>query len=230
MLARSSGSPALPRPSNTAGRFGVCSFIHLTVIAGFMRRASAMFRPHGLSPAPTSPTCAGSSRPTRRSCRSWSGSARSIPRSVIPRLCLIGFLLSLQVKSRLEMAEHEPEALKDELWRRREPRLAAPYFKRAVDAKDHAFDRERGAPIPLSWLKSHGRSLEATMINADHSSVAMSSPWPVNRLARKPTSKKTSSSAKTRSRLISASCRTIELCSPRQCSTFKSDMALVIEH
>src|SRR5262249_14975713 len=27
------------------------------------------------------------------------------------------------------------------------------------EAKDHAFDRERGEDIPASWLKSHGRSL-----------------------------------------------------------------------
>lgn len=47
----------------------------------------------------------------------------------------------------------------DELWRRREPRSAAPYFKRAIDAKDHAFDRERDEKVPASWLKSHGRSL-----------------------------------------------------------------------
>jgi hypothetical protein len=57
------------------------------------------------------------------------------------------------------MAVEEPEALTSELWRRRDPRPAAPYFKRAEDAKDHAFDRERGGPIPSSWLKSHGRSL-----------------------------------------------------------------------
>src|SRR5271165_255760 len=40
-LAHSSGSPALRRPSNTAGRLGECSFIHLTVIARLRRRASA---------------------------------------------------------------------------------------------------------------------------------------------------------------------------------------------
>ena len=57
------------------------------------------------------------------------------------------------------MAKDEPEALTHELWRRREPRPAAPYFKRPIDAKDHAFDRERGNEIPASWLKSHGRSL-----------------------------------------------------------------------
>jgi hypothetical protein len=39
-----------------------------------------------------------------------------------------------------------------------EPKLA-PYFKRAIDAKDHDFDRERDEPVPASWLKSHGRSL-----------------------------------------------------------------------
>src|SRR5271166_125676 len=70
-----------------------------------------------------------------------------------------GFLLSLQAKSRIEMAKEEPEALSHELWRRREPRPAAPYYKRPSEAKDHAFDRERGGSIPASWLKSHGRSL-----------------------------------------------------------------------
>ena len=70
-----------------------------------------------------------------------------------------GFLLSLQAKSLLEMAKDDPEALSHELWRRREPRPAAPYFKRAIDAKDHAFDRERDEKLPASWLKSHGRSL-----------------------------------------------------------------------
>ena len=67
------------------------------------------------------------------------------------------FLLSLQAKSRLEMAKDDPEALSHELWQRREPRPAAPYLKRAIDAKDHAFDRERDVKIPASWLKSHGR-------------------------------------------------------------------------
>jgi hypothetical protein len=57
------------------------------------------------------------------------------------------------------MAKDEPDALSHELWRRREPRPAAPYFKRPSEAKDHAFDRERGDAIPASWLKSHARSL-----------------------------------------------------------------------
>ena len=42
----------------------------------------------------------------------------------------------------------ESSALSHELWRRREPRPAAPYFKRPSEAKDHAFDRERGGAIP----------------------------------------------------------------------------------
>ena len=37
----SSGSPALRRPSNTGGRFGVCAINHLTVSLGLRRRASA---------------------------------------------------------------------------------------------------------------------------------------------------------------------------------------------
>ncbi|MGD9658359.1 MAG: hypothetical protein AB7U61_12125, partial [Methylocystis sp.] len=75
------------------------------------------------------------------------------------RVFPFGFLLSLQAKSRLEMQVTDPGALSDELWQRREPRPAAPYFKRALGAKDRAFDRERDKPIPPAWLKSHGRSL-----------------------------------------------------------------------
>ena len=45
----SSGSPTFRRPSNTAGRFGVCSFIHLIVIAG-LRRALPP-RPPSLPPS-----------------------------------------------------------------------------------------------------------------------------------------------------------------------------------
>jgi hypothetical protein len=75
------------------------------------------------------------------------------------RVFPFGFLLSLQAKSRMEMAKDEPDALSHELWRRREPRAAAPYFKKPNEAKDHAFDRERGGDIPASWLKSHARSL-----------------------------------------------------------------------
>ncbi len=48
--AHSSGRPALRRPSNTAGRFGVWSFIHLIVIAGLRRRASATCGPNGEPP------------------------------------------------------------------------------------------------------------------------------------------------------------------------------------
>jgi hypothetical protein len=75
------------------------------------------------------------------------------------RVFPFGFLLSLQAKSRPQMAKDEPEALSNELWRRRDPRPAAPYFKRATEAAEHAFDRERGSEVPASWLMSHGRSL-----------------------------------------------------------------------
>ena len=57
------------------------------------------------------------------------------------------------------MAKDDPDALSHELWNRREPRPAAPYFKDPSEAKNHAFDRERSDAIPVSWLKSHARSL-----------------------------------------------------------------------
>ena len=88
--------------------------------------------------------------------------------SVLP----FGFLLSPQAKSRLEMAKDDPEALSHELWRRREPRPAAPYFKRTIDAKDHAFDRERDVKIPASWLKSYGRSLIRYHLHRETKSAA----------------------------------------------------------
>jgi hypothetical protein len=75
------------------------------------------------------------------------------------RIFPFGFLVTLHAKSRMEMAKEDPEELSHELWRRREPRPAAPYFKRAIEAKDHAFDRDRCDKVPGSWLKSHGRSL-----------------------------------------------------------------------
>jgi hypothetical protein len=75
------------------------------------------------------------------------------------RVFPFGFLLSLQAKSPMEMAKDQPEALSHELWRRREPSPAAPYFKDLMEAKDHAFDKQLGAAIPASWLKSHARSL-----------------------------------------------------------------------
>jgi hypothetical protein len=67
------------------------------------------------------------------------------------RIFPFGFLLSLQAKSRVEMAKDDPEVLSHELWRRREPRPAAPYFKRSIDAKDHAFDRERD--VKVRWFR-----------------------------------------------------------------------------
>ena len=70
-----------------------------------------------------------------------------------------GFLLSLQAKSPIEMAADNPETPVQELGHLRQTRPAAPYFKKAEDAKAHAFDRETGEPVPPSWLKSHARSL-----------------------------------------------------------------------
>lgn len=40
-LLHSSGNPALRKPSNTCGRFGVCAIIHLMVSLGKIPRASA---------------------------------------------------------------------------------------------------------------------------------------------------------------------------------------------
>jgi hypothetical protein len=75
------------------------------------------------------------------------------------RIFPFGFLLSLQSKSRMEMAKDEPEALANPLWQRRDPRPASPYFRDLRQAADHAFDRERDETIPESWLKSLARSL-----------------------------------------------------------------------
>ena len=70
-----------------------------------------------------------------------------------------GFLLLLQAKSRIEMAKEEPEALSDELWRRRLPCPAAPYYKRPSEAKDAAAARRRCATSPLgATIPKGGRS------------------------------------------------------------------------
>jgi hypothetical protein len=112
------------------------------------------------------------------------------------RIFPFGFLLSLQAKSRIEMAKDEPEALKSELWRRREPRPAAPYFKRAEETKDYLFDRERGGPIQASWLKSHGRSLiryhlhtESKFVGGDYDQRGVLQRRHVHALARRPIGK-----------------------------------------
>lgn len=72
------------------------------------------------------------------------------------------FLLSLQAKSRVEMAASDAGALKsDPLWHKREPHPAAPYDKVIKKAITDAFDRDISEPthIPRSWLKSYARSL-----------------------------------------------------------------------
>lgn len=71
------------------------------------------------------------------------------------------FLLSLQVKSRLDMAKSDMAALRDPLWFRREPRPAAPYSDSERQTFENVFDRDisQFTRIPVSWLKSYARSL-----------------------------------------------------------------------
>jgi hypothetical protein len=71
------------------------------------------------------------------------------------------FLLSLQAKSRPDMASSDMAALSDPLWYRREPRPAAPYSSDVEQASKSAFDRDKRelTRIPDSWLKSYARSL-----------------------------------------------------------------------
>jgi hypothetical protein len=72
------------------------------------------------------------------------------------------FLLSLQAKSRMEMAASDMAALKsDPLWHKREPHPAAPYSTDIKKALANAFDRSRPEPthVPEAWLKSYARSL-----------------------------------------------------------------------
>ena len=71
------------------------------------------------------------------------------------------FLLVLQAKSKVELAKVDPAALSSPAWTKRHPRPAAPYFKTATLAAPYAFDRDdkKGAPVPIAWLKTHGRSL-----------------------------------------------------------------------
>jgi len=72
------------------------------------------------------------------------------------------FLLSLQSKSRLEMASADMAALANHpLWKGREPHPAAPYHKKVGQAIKQVFDRTvpELSSIPKKWLKSYGRSL-----------------------------------------------------------------------
>lgn len=77
------------------------------------------------------------------------------------RIGPFNFLLVMQAKSKIEMAQVDPAALSTSAWLRRHPRPAAPYFKTATLAAPYAFDRDdrSGAPVPVAWLKTHGRSL-----------------------------------------------------------------------
>ena len=71
------------------------------------------------------------------------------------------FLLVMQAKSNNEMQIADPAALSSPSWKSRRPKPAAPYFKTAALAAPFAFDRDdkNGAPVPIAWLKTHGRSL-----------------------------------------------------------------------
>jgi hypothetical protein len=73
------------------------------------------------------------------------------------------FLLSLQAKSRLEMASADMAALTSNcLWKgSREPHPAAPYDRIVARAVKQAFDRTETepTPVPRKWLKSYGRAL-----------------------------------------------------------------------
>lgn len=71
------------------------------------------------------------------------------------------FLLVMQAKSNNKMQIADPAALLLPSWKGRRPKPAAPYFKTAALAAPFAFDRDNknGAPVPIAWLKTHGRSL-----------------------------------------------------------------------
>ncbi len=83
------------------------------------------------------------------------------PKSYAEQVKPFNFLLSLQIKSRLEMATSDMAALRDPLWFRREPRPAAPYSDDQGKAFENVFDRDKPqfTRIPASWLKSYARSL-----------------------------------------------------------------------
>jgi hypothetical protein len=83
--------------------------------------------------------------------------ARPYPDQVKP----FNFLLSLEIKSKMEMANTDMAALSDPLWFRREPRPAAPYSDGKALTFENAFDRDKPefTPIPASWLKTYARSL-----------------------------------------------------------------------
>jgi hypothetical protein len=69
------------------------------------------------------------------------------------------FLLSFQVKSRIEMAAVDPDALSSPAWRRRHPNPASRYSSDLLKDRPPVFDRKTGEPIPRSWLKSYGRTV-----------------------------------------------------------------------
>jgi hypothetical protein len=91
------------------------------------------------------------------------------PKPYVEQVKPFNFLLSLQIKSRLEMARDDMQALHGPLWTRREPQPAAPHFDDIRKAELHAFDRgkQEFSPIPAHWLKSHARSLTRYHMHAE---------------------------------------------------------------
>ncbi len=83
------------------------------------------------------------------------------PKPYVEQVKPFNFLLSLQIKSKPEMAKSNMDALRDPLWFRREPRPAAPYSGGERQTFENAFDRDKPqfTRIPVSWLKSYARSL-----------------------------------------------------------------------
>jgi hypothetical protein len=83
------------------------------------------------------------------------------PKPYVKQVKPLNFLLSLQAKSRLDMAKTNMAALRDPLWSRREPRPAAPYSDSERQTFENVFDRDisQFTRIPASWLKSYARSL-----------------------------------------------------------------------
>jgi Helix-turn-helix len=82
-------------------------------------------------------------------------------KSYVEQVKPFNFLLSLEIKSKLDMAKCDMAALRDPLWYRRVPRPAAPYGDGDLKTFENAFDRDKPefTRIPVSWLKSYARSL-----------------------------------------------------------------------
>ena len=78
------------------------------------------------------------------------------------------FLLSYQAKSRIEMAQVDPEALRTAAWRNRTPKPASRYQRDLSGSLPPVFDRVSGEPVPQAWLKTYRRSLVRHHLHAEH--------------------------------------------------------------